>query len=119
MGIYERFQRAGELFAAKDYRTAASMCENILADVAYEDSTTHGVDDVRLLLARSYFHSAQLQRAEETSRVLLQDNPTDAYAALLRARSLQRLGRRDEAERAMALATALGAPGTGEQSSDD
>ena len=72
----------------------------------------------RLLLARAYYHSAQLRRAEETTRSILRDDPVDAYAALLLARTLERSGRRDEAARALALATALGAPGT-EQGLDD
>jgi Flp pilus assembly protein TadD len=67
---------------------------------------------VRLLLARAYYHSAQLGRAETAARAVLADDPTDDYAALLLARTLERSSRKDEAAGALRVATALGAPGT-------
>lgn len=102
-----RFRSAEELFARRDYRGAAKALEELIAS-ASEESDLHGLADARTLLARSYFHSAQLRRAEATARELLTDDPTDAYAALLLARTLERGNRRDEAAPYRSLATALG-----------
>ncbi|MEJ2871051.1 tetratricopeptide repeat protein [Actinomycetospora sp. OC33-EN08] len=63
---------------------------------------------VRTLLARAYYHSAQLRRAEEQARRLVADRPDDGYAQLLLGRSLQRQGRHDEASAPLRLAAALG-----------
>jgi predicted Zn-dependent protease len=109
MAHFQRYRRAQSLFEARDYRGAARELEQLLAGLGPE--VLHDASAARLLLARAYFHSAQLRRAEETSRAILRDDPVDAYAALLLARTLERSGRRDEAAPALALATALGAPG--------
>lgn len=108
---YDRFRRAEELFAHRDYRGTVGVLEELLAQASLED-VGHALTDARTLLARSYFHAASLGRAEETTRVLLAEDPSDAYAALLLAHTLRRAGRRDEAQRAMERAVALGAPGT-------
>src|SRR5262245_61354733 len=47
----------------------------------------------RLLLARAYFHSAQLRRAEEQLSILVDRDPTDHYARFVLGRTLERLGR--------------------------
>ncbi|WP_426247463.1 hypothetical protein [Nocardioides sp. LHG3406-4] len=110
MNTYESFRRAEDLFAHRDYRGAARVLEELVAEAAYQP-VGHALTDARTLLARAYFHSAQLRRAEEASRALLAEDPTHAYAALLLAFTLRRAGRRDEAERAMTMANALGAQG--------
>lgn len=113
LDFYERFRWAEGQFEDRDYRGAARTLEALLADIERDPSQVgHPVTDVRLLLARAYYHSAQLRHAEETARALLADNPTEAYAALLLARTLQRASRHEEARQAMHLAAALGAPGT-------
>jgi predicted Zn-dependent protease len=109
MAHFQRYRRAQSLFEARDYRGAARELERLLAES--DGDLLHSMSAARLLLARAYFHSAQLRGAEETTRAILRDEPVDAYAALLLARTLERSGRRDEAVRALALATALGAPG--------
>ena len=68
----------------------------------------HGTDDLRMLLARAYFHSAQFGRAEATLTQLIEESPTDGYAHLLLGRTLQRAGRHAEAARPLALAEILG-----------
>ena len=103
-----RFRWAEDLFAQRDYRGAAKVLEELIV-AASAEVDLHGLADARTLLARSYFHSAQLRRAEETARQLLAADPTDAYAALLLARTLERGNRRDEAAPYRSLATALGA----------
>ena len=111
MGFYESFRWAEDLFDHRDYRAAARVLRELLAEAeAAPESVGHGLADARLLLARAYYFSAQLRRAEETARTLLANDPTDAYAALLLAHTLRRGSRHDEADRAMAVATALGAP---------
>ncbi|WP_148613687.1 hypothetical protein [Nocardioides rubriscoriae] len=113
MDPYERYHRAGRQFDLKDYSGAARTLESLLMDLTAEtDGPGHGLTHVRLLLARSYYHSAQLARAEAAARAVLAEAPTDAYAALLLARTLERASRVDEAREAMRVAAALGAPGT-------
>ncbi|MBW8731468.1 MAG: tetratricopeptide repeat protein, partial [Terrabacter sp.] len=68
----------------------------------------HSVTDLRLMLARAYFQSAQLGRAEATLNEVIEQSPTDSYAHLLLGRTLQRAGRHAEAARPLALAEILG-----------
>jgi Tfp pilus assembly protein PilF len=109
--FYDRFRWAEDLFAHRDYRAAARVLEALLGEA--EDSPErvgHGLGEARLLLARAYYHSAQLRRAEATVRDLLADHPDDAYATLLLARTLERGSRHDEARPVFRMAEALGAP---------
>ena len=75
-------------------------------------STRHEHDGdlgaARELLARAYFHSAQLDRAAAAARDLLERDPAHGYAALLLARTLERASRSDEAAAARRYAAALG-----------
>jgi cytochrome c-type biogenesis protein CcmH/NrfG len=82
----EEYRRGALFFGMQDYITAA----RILAGVLAEDP---GNLSVRLLLARSYYHSAQLGRAETELRRVLEQDPAEAYAHLLLARTLQRRNR--------------------------
>lgn len=108
--FYDRYRWAEDLFAHRDYRAAARVLETLLVDAAERPAEVgHGLGEVRLLLARAYYHSAQLRRAEVTVRELLADHPTDEYAALLLARTLERGARHDEARAAFRVAAALGA----------
>ncbi|WP_137123150.1 tetratricopeptide repeat protein [Segeticoccus rhizosphaerae] len=61
----------------------------------------------QLLLARAYFHSAQLSRAEKSFRRVLELDPADHYARFALGRSLERQGRRDEAVGQYRLAVAM------------
>ena len=96
----ERWERANDLFEARDYIASARDLESLAADEP--DS------GVILLLARAYYHSAQLARAERTLRDLLVDAPSDGYAHLLLGRTLQRRSRHDEAAPYLSLAAAMG-----------
>jgi len=107
--LYDRYTLAQDHFEQRDYRRAAEVLEEMLAD-ASADGVPHALTDARLLLARAYYHAARLVPAEETARQVLAEDPTDAYAALLLARSLDRQSRLEEADRARRLADALGAP---------
>jgi Tfp pilus assembly protein PilF len=103
----ERWERAQHLFAAKDYADAAKL----LADVV--DEVPEQVD-ARLLLARAYYHSAQLRRAEEQLREVIERDPVEHYAYLMLGRTLQRQGRHDEAAPWVRIATAFGEPADGD-----
>jgi Tfp pilus assembly protein PilF len=61
----------------------------------------------RLLLARSYFHSAQLRRAEAQLRILIERDPTDHYALFVLGRTLERMGRPADALRQFRIAAAM------------
>jgi FMN reductase len=64
-----------------------------------------------MLLARACYHSAALKPAEEQLRIIIDREPSEAYAHLMLGRTLQRLGRADEASAHLRMASAMrGAP---------
>ena len=77
----ERYERARGLFEHGEYQAAAEALA-ALVDESLLEPPLHGTTELRLLLARSYFHSAQLGRAERVTRAVLADVPDDAYANL-------------------------------------
>lgn len=96
----ERWERAQLLFEAKDYVRAAQLLAEVVAEVPFQA-------DLGLLLARAYFHSAQLGRAEEQLRVIVDRCPVEHYAHLLLGRTLERQGRAEEAAPWLRLAAAF------------
>ncbi|MEV0604365.1 tetratricopeptide repeat protein [Streptomyces sp. NPDC050315] len=96
----ERWDRAGLFFDAKDYTTAAHILEGLVAEVPELVAP-------RLLLARAYYHSARLWRAEEELRAVLERDPVESYAQLMLGRTLQRQGRDAEAARYLRVAAAM------------
>lgn len=91
----------GKLFFAEgDYITAAGWLAEVVADAPEHEAA-------RMLLARSYYFSAQLGRAETQLREVLDRNPVEAYAHLMLGRTLQRLNRDSEAAKYMRLAAAM------------
>lgn len=105
--MYEEFQRATLFFDAKDYAEAA----RILAPIAAGDPDNRAAAE---LLARAYFHSAQLGRAEDAFRRLIDLDPCNGWAYEALARTLERRSRPGEAARYRKLATAMGAPASEE-----
>lgn len=101
---YSQFQYAESLYAQRDYAEAALVLEKLLA----ASEVTHSTTDARLLLARSYFHSAQLKGAEREARAVLDAAPTEGYAALLLGRTLQRQSRHAEARNYLEMAKIWG-----------
>jgi predicted Zn-dependent protease len=87
-------------FEAGDPTAAARLLEPIVA--AEPDNAS-----VRQLLARAYFSSAQLGRAEEQLRVLVDRDPSDHYAHHVLGRTLERVGRPVEALRHLRIAAAM------------
>ncbi|MFD3675760.1 tetratricopeptide repeat protein [Streptomyces sp. NPDC058613] len=96
----ERWERARLFFDAKEYATAARVLEP-LAQEAPEQLAP------RLLLARAYYHSAQLSRAEAELRAVLERWPVEDYAQLMLGRTLERLGRAAEARPHLRMAAAM------------
>ena len=92
LSVAENHERAQRYFAARDYITAAQYLGEVV-DAAPDDVAA------RLMLARAYYHSAQLTRAEATLREVIALDPSEAYAYLMLGRVLQRLSRHDEAIR--------------------
>jgi Flp pilus assembly protein TadD len=107
--ISARYAWAQSLFARKDYTEAATVLAELL-DEAPHAEILHGTTELELLLARAYYHSAQLARAESVLVSLLDRRPDEAYAHLLMGRTLQRQRRHDEARGHLALAQAMGQP---------
>jgi Flp pilus assembly protein TadD len=104
-----RLEWARSLFDHGDFAAAATALAELVTELEGSDSgTLHGTTDLRLVLARAYFGSAQLGRAETTLRRLVEDAPDDGYLHLLLGRTLQRQGRHDDARRHLALAEVLG-----------
>ena len=103
----ERYERARAMFEHGEYQRAADELAVLVDDSALAPPL-HGTTELRMLLGRAYFHSAQLSRAETVVRAVLADHPDEPYANLLLGRTLQRQGRRGEATPHLAMAELLG-----------
>lgn len=119
------------LFERGDHLGAATALAELVDEVDSSgpaavpaETVLHSTTDLRLMLARAYFHSAQFGRAEATLLRIIEESPTEAYAHLLLGRTLQRAGRHADAARPLALAeilggyekpTAYGTPGTSDE----
>ncbi|WP_284284984.1 tetratricopeptide repeat protein [Arsenicicoccus piscis] len=112
--LHARWHRGQALFEERDYRGAAIVLSALVADLEalqgpeVESRVSHGLADVRLLLARAYYHSAQLDHAIVAAEQVLAESPDDAYAHLLIGRALQRSGRGEQADGHLKLAELLG-----------
>ncbi|MFF7330193.1 tetratricopeptide repeat protein [Streptomyces sp. NPDC090306] len=87
-------------FDAKEYAAAARVLGSLVDEVPEQTGP-------RLLLARAYYHSAQLWRAEAELRTIVERDPVEHYARLMLGRTLERQGRGDEAQPHLRLASAL------------
>ncbi|MET9883176.1 tetratricopeptide repeat protein [Streptomyces sp. NPDC006430] len=96
----ERWARAQLFFEAKEYATAARILHPLAGEAPEQLAP-------RLLLARAYYHSAQLSRAEHELRALLERWPVEDYAQLMLGRTLERQGRAAEAAPFLRLAAAM------------
>ncbi|WP_406390093.1 tetratricopeptide repeat protein [Streptomyces sp. NBC_00887] len=96
----ERWDRAQMFFDAKEYLTAARILGG-LVDEAPE------LVAPRLLLARAYYHSARLAKAEAELLAVLERDPVEEYARLMLGRTLERQGRASEAAPHLRMAAAL------------
>ena len=101
---YEAYRRAETFFAAGRPDVAADLLIPVLAA---EPDNVAALE----LLARAYFGSAQLARAERTLRRLVELAPADAWARFALARALERRALADEAATHRRIAAALGLTG--------
>lgn len=97
--LAERWERARMFFDAKEYTKAALILDALVDEVPEQVAP-------RLLLARAYYHSAQLRRAETELRTVLERDPVESYARLMLGRTLERQGRDDEAAPHLRMAAA-------------
>ncbi|MFE0647288.1 tetratricopeptide repeat protein [Streptomyces sp. NPDC059534] len=96
----ERWDRAQLFFDAKEYGTAVRVLRGLVAE--HPEQTAQ-----RLLLARAYYHSAQLTKAETELRAVLDRDPVEHYARLMLGRTLERQGRVAEAAPHLRMAAAM------------
>ncbi|PWU46885.1 hypothetical protein DLJ46_16540 [Micromonospora globispora] len=100
MDLLAEYRRATMFFEAGDPTGAARLLEPIV-------EAEPGNSSVRQLLARAYFQSAQLSRAEEQLRELVDRDPSDHYAHHVLGRTLERLNRHVDALRHLRIAAAM------------
>jgi predicted Zn-dependent protease len=94
-----------QYFEERDYRGAIRALRPIVEETPDDVGT-------RLLLARAYYHAALLKPAEEHLLEVIDREPTEYYAHLMLARTLERQSRADEAGKHRRIAAAL----TGDES---
>ncbi|WP_299955848.1 tetratricopeptide repeat protein [uncultured Modestobacter sp.] len=100
--LHSEFQRADLFLAMGQPAEAARVLEGVLAAEPDDQATME-------LLARSYFASAQLGRAEQQLTRLVELAPANAWARRALARTLERQSRADDAAVHHRVADALGA----------
>jgi predicted Zn-dependent protease len=98
--LYEEYNRAMLFLDAGDPVEAARILQPVLA-------AEPGNAEVRTQLARAYFNSAQLRRAEEQARWLVDRDPSDHYAHFLLGRALERQSRPADALPHLRMAEAM------------
>ncbi|MER5554709.1 tetratricopeptide repeat protein [Streptomyces sp. NPDC002793] len=96
----DRWDRAQLFFEAKEYLTAARILGGLVQEVPEQVAP-------RLLLARAYYHSARLAKAETELREVLERDPVEDYARLMLGRTLERQGRHTEAATHLRMAQAM------------
>lgn len=94
------YERAQIFLEMGDPAQAARLLEPVAAGEPRNVS-------VRLLLARAYYHSAQLRRAEAEFRAVTDLDPVEDYARFCLGRTLERQSRPAEALPQFRLAAAM------------
>ncbi len=105
MTTHARFTKAQQLYDIRRFREAIAELRQVLE----ADDAEHYRGEALELLARANFGAAYLLEAERLARLMIEHNPTHAYAHTLLVRSLERQSRKDEAAKAARLASAVGA----------
>jgi len=100
MAEMTEYERAQVYFEMNDYAQAARLLEPFAAEQPRSVS-------VRLLLARAYYHSAQLAKAEAEFRAVTELDPVEDYAWFGLGRSLERQSRHAEAGPCYRMAAAM------------
>jgi Flp pilus assembly protein TadD len=99
-GTFEAFRHAESLVAQRRPLEALAALAPVL-DAEPDKPSVH------LLAGRAYLGSAQLRRAEQAFRRVIELDPTDHYARFALGRTLQRLGRFAEAQTQLRMAAAM------------
>ncbi|MET9760304.1 tetratricopeptide repeat protein [Streptomyces sp. NPDC006372] len=94
------FRAAEQLLAARDPRGAVKLLDEVVA--AHPENTA-----ARLLRARAFFAAAQLRPAELEFSIVLEREPDNAFAHFALARTYERQGHPERAQRHFRLAAAL------------
>jgi predicted Zn-dependent protease len=100
--LHSEYLRADLFFSMGQPVEAARLLEPLVA-------AEPGNEAALELLARAYFGSAQLQRAEDALRRLVDLAPANGWARRALARTLERQSRHDDAVAHHRVADALGA----------
>ncbi|RGC70795.1 Tetratricopeptide repeat protein [Micromonospora sp. MW-13] len=100
MDLLAEYRRATMFFEMGDASGAVRLLEPIV-------EAEPGNSSVRQLLARAYFQTAQLNRAEEQLRELVDRDPSDHYAHHVLGRTLERMNRPADALRHLRIAAAM------------
>jgi predicted Zn-dependent protease len=102
LGLHSEFLRADLFFAMGQPAEAARILQAVV-------DAEPGNEAALELLARAYYGSAQLVRAEESLSRLVDLSPSNGWARRALVRTLERLSRADEATAHHRMADALGA----------
>jgi Tfp pilus assembly protein PilF len=89
-----------QYFDDRDYRGAIRALRPVVEETPEDVGT-------RLLLARAYYHAALLKPTEEHLLQVIEREPTEYYAHLMLARTLERQSRAEEAGKHRRIAAAL------------
>jgi tetratricopeptide (TPR) repeat protein len=100
MAEMTEYERAQVYFEMNDYAQAVRILEPFATEQPRSVS-------VRLLLARAYYHSAQLRRAEAEFRAVTELDPVEDYAWFGLGRALERQSRPAEAAPCFRMAAAM------------
>ncbi len=98
--VYDLYQRGLELLEAGDFAQAT-------VPLAKARTLEPEKASIREALGRAYFRSGQYERAAGEFRAIVERAPTNDYALFCLGRSLQLLGRHEEARHPLALACCL------------
>jgi Flp pilus assembly protein TadD len=99
-GLYELFRNGMRLLEQGDYHAAA-------VPLARARELAPDKDSVREAYGRALFGSQRFREAAEEFGAVVEHSPTDHYSLFCLGRSLQRLGRHQEARHPLALASQL------------
>ncbi|HUQ61708.1 tetratricopeptide repeat protein [Lentzea sp.] len=99
-GTFEAFRKAEALLAQRRPLDALRELKPVLDEAGDAPS-------VQLLAGRAYLGSAQLNRAEQAFRKVLDLDPSDHYARFALGKTLQRLARLPEALAQLRMAVAM------------
>jgi Flp pilus assembly protein TadD len=99
-GLYELFRNGMRLLEQGDYHAAAVPLRRARELAPDKDS-------VREAYGRALFGSQRFREAAEEFGAVVEHSPTDHYSLFCLGRSLQRLGRHQEARHPLALASQL------------